>query len=315
MVEGVQQGPVLVGTFFSAPPLPRSPPGPRRPPPVLGSGLWRAPARPPVGEAWCCGLCKARRRVGVRPRTRATGARRTWGPTGARGSTGGQRPRGPRGRVRGAVCPRCAGAKHPLPCFCAGPRDVRARGTRPPGSTARTCWCPSALQRIPCRIPRRAGRCLGGGRAVTRGQDGGARGCPTAGEGGPELQQAGADAAPVVPAQRLLPNLLPRVVGENPVVVEGGDEVIPRRAGVPPGGGVAIYVWLSVRWGTRAPNWHSSAASRWRRASRLPSATASHPTRSPSPLSSSWRSAAARSVGSMRSRGPRMSPSRDTALS
>ena len=39
-------------------------------------------------------------------------------------------------------------------------------------------------------------------------------------------------------------------------------------------------------------------------ASRLPSATASHPTRSPSQLSSSWRSAAARSVGSMRSKGP-----------
>ena len=32
---------------------------------------------PPVGEAWCCGLPKARRRVGVRARTRATGARRT----------------------------------------------------------------------------------------------------------------------------------------------------------------------------------------------------------------------------------------------
>ena len=43
--------------------------------------------------------------------------------------------------------------------------------------------------------------------------------------------------------------------------------------------------------------------------------TASHSTRSPSQLSSSWRSAAARSVGSMRSKGPRVSPSRDRALS
>ena len=43
----------------------------------------------------------------------------------------------------------------------------------------------------------------------------------------------------------------------------------------------------------------------------MPSATASHPTRSPSQPSSSWRSAAARSVGSMRGKGPWVSPSRD----
>ena len=66
------------------------------------------------------------------------------------------------------------------------------------------------------------------------------------------------------------------------MVVEGGDEVIPRRAGVPPGGGgVALYVWRPARWGTRAPHWHSSAVSRWRRVSRLPSTTASDPARSP----------------------------------
>ena len=47
----------------------------------------------------------------------------------------------------------------------------------------------------------------------------------------------------------------------------------------------------------------------------MPSATASHPTRSPSQPSSSWRSAAARSVGSMRSKGPWVSPSRDRASS
>ena len=47
----------------------------------------------------------------------------------------------------------------------------------------------------------------------------------------------------------------------------------------------------------------------------MPSATASHPTRSPSQSSSSWRSTAARSVGSMRSKGPWVLPSRDRALS
>ena len=65
---------------------------------------------------------------------------------------------------------------------------------------------------------------------------------PPLAEGVPDLQQAGADAAPVVPAERLLPDLPPCVVGENPVVVEGGDEVIPRRAGVPLGGVCHIHV-------------------------------------------------------------------------
>ena len=47
----------------------------------------------------------------------------------------------------------------------------------------------------------------------------------------------------------------------------------------------------------------------------MPSATASHPTRSPSQPSSSWRSAAAIPVGNMRSKGPCVSPSRDRASS
>ena len=47
----------------------------------------------------------------------------------------------------------------------------------------------------------------------------------------------------------------------------------------------------------------------------MPSTTASHPTCSPLQPSSSWRSAAARSVGSMRSKGPWVSPSRDRASS
>ena len=65
---------------------------------------------------------------------------------------------------------------------------------------------------------------------------------PPLAKGVPELKQAGADAAPVVPAKRLLSDLLPRVTRENPVVVEGGDEVIPRQASVPLGGGCHIHV-------------------------------------------------------------------------
>ena len=54
----------------------------------------------------------------------------------------------------------------------------------------------------------------------------------------PDLQQAGADATPVVPAERLPLDLPPRVVGENPLVAEGGDEVVPRPGGGAPGGGL-----------------------------------------------------------------------------
>ena len=121
---------------------------------------WRVPARPPAGEAWCCGLCKVWRRVGFRARTRGTGAQRTWGHAGALGLTGARRLRGPHVRVRGRALARCAGAKPPPPCACAGPKEVQARGTRPPGSTARTCWRLSALRRTPCCIPRKGGRSL-----------------------------------------------------------------------------------------------------------------------------------------------------------
>ena len=44
---------------------------------------------------------------------------------------------------------------------------------------------------------------------------------PPLSEGVPDLQQAVAYAAPVVPAERFPLDLPPRVVGENPVVVEG----------------------------------------------------------------------------------------------
>ena len=65
---------------------------------------------------------------------------------------------------------------------------------------------------------------------------------PPLSEGVPDLGQAGADAAPVVLAKRLPLDFLPRVVGEDPVVVEGGDEVVPRRAGVPLGGARHVHV-------------------------------------------------------------------------
>ena len=129
--------------------------------------------------------------MGVRGRTRATGAQRTWGPAGARGSTEGQRPRGPLVRARGCVPPRCAGARPPPLCACAGLREVRARGTRQPGCTARTCWRLSTLRRTPCHILRRVGRCVGGGRPATKGRDGGARGRPTSVRGGPGSPASG----------------------------------------------------------------------------------------------------------------------------
>ena len=65
---------------------------------------------------------------------------------------------------------------------------------------------------------------------------------PPLSEGVPDLQQAGADAAPVVPAKRRPLDLAPRVVREDRVVVEGSDEVVPRRAGVPLGGGCHVHV-------------------------------------------------------------------------
>ena len=119
---------------------------------------------------------------------------------------------------------------------------------------------------------------------------------PPLSEGVPDLQQAGVDAAPVVLAKRLPLDLL------------------PSRAGVPLGG-LAMYTWRPVRWGVSASHWHPFAVPLWRRASGVPSATASHPTRSPSQPSSSWRSAAAMPVESMRSKGPWVSPSRDRASS
>ena len=65
---------------------------------------------------------------------------------------------------------------------------------------------------------------------------------PPLSEGVPDLQQAGAEAAPVVPAERLPLDVPPRVVGENPVVVEGGDGIVPRRAGLPLGRGCHVHV-------------------------------------------------------------------------
>ena len=59
---------------------------------------------------------------------------------------------------------------------------------------------------------------------------------PPLSEGVPDLQQAGADAAPVFPDERLPLDLPPRVV------VEGGDEVVPSRAGLPLGGGCHVHV-------------------------------------------------------------------------
>ena len=51
-----------------------------------------------------------------------------------------------------------------------------------------------------------------------------------------EVHEVGADAAPVVSAERPLPHRLSSVSREHPMVVEARYEVIPLRAGVPPGG-------------------------------------------------------------------------------
>ena len=165
-----------------------------------------------------------------------------WGPADARGSTEGQRPRGSLVRVRGCVPPRCAGAGPPPLCACAGLREVRARGTRPPGRTARTCWRLSTLRRTPCHIPRRVGECVGGGRAATKGRHCGARDRPTSVGGGPGSPAGGRGRGAGSPCQASSAGLLPRVVGEDPVVVEGDDEVVLRRAGVPLGGACHVHV-------------------------------------------------------------------------
>ena len=52
-------------------------------------------------------------------------------------------------------------------------------------------------------------------------------------EGAPGLQQAGADAAPVVPAERFLSDRLPCVVGEYLVVPEGSYESAHTGRGCP----------------------------------------------------------------------------------
>ena len=56
---------------------------------------------------------------------------------------------------------------------------------------------------------------------------------PTLAKGAPELEQAGADAAPVVLTEGFLSDRLPCVFGEYPAVVEGRNQVIAHRAGVP----------------------------------------------------------------------------------
>ena len=38
--------------------------------------------------------------------------------------------------------------------------------------------------------------------------------------------------APMFPAEQLLPNYLPRVAGDHPMVLDCGTEVVPLRAGV-----------------------------------------------------------------------------------
>ena len=57
-------------------------------------------------------------------------------------------------------------------------------------------------------------------------------GLPLWTEGVFEFKQAGAKFAPIVSVDCLVPNRLPRVVGEHPMTVEYCDEVVLLRAGV-----------------------------------------------------------------------------------
>ena len=176
-----------------------------------------------------------------------------WGPAGARGSTEGQRPRGPRVCLRGRTPPRCAVAGPPPLCACAGLREVRARasghlGARHAPVCARTRFGGHRV-RFPAEL---AGVWEVGGRRP-RVEMAEPEVVPPLSEGVPDLQQAGADAALVVLAERLPLELPLRVVGEDPVVVEGGDEVVPRGAGVPLGGGCHVHVEPGVVGRQRIP--------------------------------------------------------------
>ena len=151
--------------------------------------------------------------------------------------------RGARLFVRGGVCPLDAPAQGLLLCA-----PARACGRIGPGARGYL-----GAPRAPVGACRRCG-----GHRVTFSAEsagvwevGGRRPTvemaepevvPPLSEGVPDLQQAGVDAAPVVLAKRLPLDFLPRVAREDPVVVEGCDEVVPRRAGVPLGGARHVHV-------------------------------------------------------------------------
>ena len=111
----------------------------------------------------------------------------------------GRGERGHLGALRAPVAARRRGGEHhvALPAEVAGAREVGGQG---PGVEAAE---PEILQLLA--------------------------------KGVPEIQQAGADAAPVISTKQFSPDRLPCVVREYPVVVEGCYEVIPRRAVVPLG--------------------------------------------------------------------------------
>ena len=142
-----------------------------------------------------------------------------WGPSGARASTEERWPRGRHGRARGSVRARCVAA--------APPPQAQASGWLGQGA----CGHLGALH-----APVGARRCSGGHRITRPAEVAGVsevegRGpgveaaepeiVPLLVEGASELQQAVADAAPVVSAQRLLPNRLPCIIRDYSVVVEG----------------------------------------------------------------------------------------------
>ena len=217
-------------------------PGPGRSASVLGGGPWHVPAIPSSAWHGTAGSAKGGGGSGSR-REHVRQVRNGCGVPQVHVDPQKGSARRARAFVRGGVCPLDAPVQGLLLRV-----PARARGSFRPGARGHL-----GAQRAPVRA---CGRC-GGQRVAFPVESGGVwevggrhpgvemaepEVVPPLSEGVLDLQQTGANAAPVVPAERLPLDPLPRVVGENPVVLEGGDEVVPRRAGVPLGGGCHIHV-------------------------------------------------------------------------
>ena len=218
-------------------PLPLQPlPGSGRLPLVPGGRLWHAAACSFLGGALCCGTAMRGVRWGS-GREHMQQVRDGLGVPRVQVDPQEGGTRGARLAVREGLRAVDASLQRLLLCAPARARDWLWPGARGPLETLRA---PVGARRrggghrvaLPAEV---AGAWEVGGRGpgVEAGKP---EVVPPLVKGAPQFQQAGADTAPVVPIERFLPDRLPRVVREYPVVVEGRYEVSPRRAGVPLGG-------------------------------------------------------------------------------